>query len=382
MDWILALVVWAFATDNWLDILLAISWLFLAFGWPLNGGGFWRVDQRLPLDPKPLRSQPSVAIIVPARNEAEVIAQSAQGLLQQSYQGEYSLTIANDSSTDDTAKIIDGLDSQILKLVNTPQLPDGWAGKMWALHNGIESAENKEPDYYWLTDADILHGSNVLTNLVAHAENSQLELVSEMVRLRCNTFWEKLLTPAFIFYFTLIYPFRAVNNPVSKIAGAAGGSILITRHALEDIGGIKALKGAVIDDCTLGKLIKGSGRNIWLGFGQRSSSLRGNETLADHWQMVQRSAYTQLGFSPLLLVGAMAGLFFSHVLPLVLFSWPALLIMAAIYWPTLRFYGLSPIWTFTLPISATLFGLMTISSALSHHLGWSNKWRDRQISKS
>ncbi len=373
---------WLFITDNWLHILLAFSWLVLAFAWPLKGGGFWKVDQRLSLTPQKLKAPPSVAIIVPARNEAEVIAQTAQGLLSQNYQGEFTITIVNDSSTDDTAKIVEGLDGKNLTLVNTTPLPDGWAGKMWALYNGIETVEHQSPDYYWLTDADILHKANVLTNLVTHAENNQMALVSEMVKLRCNTFWEKLLTPAFIFYFSLIYPFRAVNDPNSEIAGAAGGSILVRRQALEDIGGIKALKGAVIDDCTLAKLIKGSGRNVWLGFGERSTSLRGNDTLADHWQMVQRSAYTQLGFSPVLLVAAMIGLAFSHILPVLLFSWPALLIMAVIYWPTIRFYGLSPIWALTLPISAILFGLMTISSALSYHLGWSNKWRDRQIAKS
>ncbi len=373
---------WAFLSTYWLDILLTLSWLVLAFAWPLNGGGFWKVDQRLPLNPEPLKNLPKVAIIVPARNEAQVIAQSVKGLLGQNYHGQFSIVIANDSSTDDTAQIVEGLKSDKLTLINTPQLPEGWAGKMWALENGIKAIENQKPEFYWLTDADIFHQPNVLTCLVAQAENNQLALVSEMVKLRCQTFWEKLLTPAFIFYFTLIYPFRAVNDPNSKIAGAAGGSVLIRRQALEDIGGIKALQSAVIDDCTLGKLVKQSGCRIWLGFGERSFSLRGNDTLADHWQMVQRSAYTQLRFSPLFLFGAMAGLFFSHVLPVLLLSWPALLIMAVIYWPTVRFYGLSPIWALTLPISATLFGLMTISSALSYHLGWSNKWRDRQIAKS
>jgi hopene-associated glycosyltransferase HpnB len=360
-----------------LCILMTASWLGLMFLWH----GFWKVDQRLPLRPAPLKHYPKIAIIVPARNEAETITTTASALLAQNYSGAWNLTIANDSSTDNTADILAGLNDARLTTINTAPLPDGWAGKMWALDQGILQAAKQMPDYYWLTDADIIHKPDVLACLVAHAETNRLALVSQMVALRCQTFWEKLLVPAFIFYFSLIYPFRAINNPASAIAGAAGGSILIRRDGLDDIGGIAALKDAIIDDCTLGRLIKHSGRNIWLGFGEASTSLRGYDNLSQFWHMVQRSAYTQLRFSPLLLVAAIAGIAFSHLLPVYLFCWPALLVMAAIYWPTVRFYGLSPLWSLTLPFAAVLFGAMTLTSAAVHHLGWSNKWRGREIGK-
>ncbi len=361
----------------WLCIFATAIWLGLAFVWH----GFWRVDQRLSLIPETLADHPSVTAIVPARNEQETIAISVGKLQAQEYSGNFSIVVANDSSTDNTIQILQKLQAtnQMLSIVDTTALPTGWAGKMWALHQGIKQAENKAPDYYWLTDADIAHQPGVLAALVAHAETNRLALVSQMVRLRCQTMWEKLLVPAFIFYFTLIYPFRAVNNPSSPIAAAAGGSILIRRDALEGIGGIEALKGAVIDDCTLARLVKNSGRSIWLGFGERSESLRGYDALADFWQMVQRSAYTQLRFSPLLLLVAIGGIVVSHLLPALLLCWPALIVMAYIYWPTVRFYRLSPLWSLTLPLAAVLFGAMTVSSALAHHLGWSNKWRNREI---
>lgn len=364
----------------WVCIATILIWLGLAFFWH----GFWRVDQRLSLNPPALASYPSVVAIVPARNEQETIPVSVPKLLAQDYRGDFSIVVADDSSTDNTRSILSELqaglaDEKNLQMVETDALPAGWAGKMWALHQGIEHAATASPDYYWLTDADIAHQPGVLASLVAHAETGRLSLVSQMVRLRCQTFWEKLLVPAFIFYFTLIYPFRAINNPKSAIAGAAGGSILVRRDALEAIGGMMALKDAVIDDCTLGKLIKRSCRNIWLGFGERSVSLRGYDTLADFWQMVKRSAYTQLHFSPVLLFVAIFGIILSHVLPVVFVCLPAMAIMAFIYWPTVRHYGLSPLWTLTLPLAAVLFGAMTISSALAHHLGLSNQWRNREI---
>lgn len=369
----------------WLCTFATAIWFGLALFWHR----FWTVDQRLSLSPATLTNHPSVTIIVPARNEAQTIETTMTSLLGQTYAGKFSIVVTNDASTDNTGDILESLQSSDqaqenkLAIVNGVELPHGWAGKMWALQQAIERAENTSghdgSDYYWLTDADIIHRPGVLASLVAHAQTNRLALVSQMVRLRCQNFWEKLLVPAFIFYFTLIYPFRAINNPSSAIAGAAGGSILIRRDALESIGRIAALKDAVIDDCTLGKLVKQSGRTIWLGFGERSFSLRGYDHLSEFWQMVQRSAYTQLRFSPVLLSIAVIGIIVSHILPLVLLCWPALGLMAFIYWPTIRFYGLSPLWALTLPFAAILFAAMTISSALSHHLGWSNKWRDREI---
>lgn len=364
----------------WLGLCIAVtlSWVVLALFWHR----FWQIDQRLPLTAPQLTNPPSVTAIVPARNEAETIEQCLKSLQSQNYTGEFKIIVVNDNSTDDTGVLIRAMagESETITAIDAAELPGGWAGKMWALDNGVKLArQSNTPTYFWFTDADISHGPGVLSVLVHHASSNRLAIVSQMVKLRARTFWEKLLVPAFIFYFALLYPFRAVNDPASRIAGAAGGSVLVRADALADIGGIEAIRDAVIDDCTLGRMVKASGRKIYLGFGERSCSLRGYDQLADFWQMVRRSAYTQLKFSPLLLGVALFGIVFSHTMPLVQLCIPALAVMAFIYWPVVRFYGLSPFWALTLPVAGTLFGLMTVSSALAHWRGADNKWRGRQI---
>ncbi len=364
----------------WAGIFCIAGWLGLAF----FRHGFWRVDQLLDKTPKDLAKWPDVVAVIPARNEAEQIETVLKALLEQQYPGRFEIIVVNDSSTDDTAEIVKSINGA--RLVNAASLPDGWAGKMWALSEGLRQAEKLKPEYYWLSDADIYHEAGVLKALVGHAETRQTALTSQMVRLKCESFWEKLLVPAFIFYFALIYPFRAINNPASSIAGAAGGSILIKREALDAIGSIAAIKDALIDDCALGKEVKQKGYKIWLGFAEQSISLRGYETLAGFWAMVKRSAYTQLAYSPALLVAAMSGLAFSHLLPVILlFSGYFLLglvawaIMSFIYWPIVKFYHLSPLFAITLPLAASLFGAMTISSAWAHHFGGEKQWRGRDI---
>jgi hypothetical protein len=242
---------------------------------------------------------------VPARDEAATIPFSLTGLIEQRYAGAYEIVLADDSSSDDTVAMAGRLASDAeprLTVVEAGPLPAGWAGKLWTLHRGIEEARPHKPDYYWLTDADIAHKPQVLASLVAHAEAERLALASLMVKLPTRTIWEKLLVPAFIFYFALLYPFRAINDPASRIAGAAGGSLLVRRDALEAIGGIAAIKGAIIDDCALAQAVKGSGRRIWIGLAERSRSLRRYRRLGDFWSMVARSAYPQLDYSPLRLV--------------------------------------------------------------------------------
>jgi hopene-associated glycosyltransferase HpnB len=370
-----------------LSIVTVLIWLGLLVGWH----GFWRADQRPPLKPEPLAKWPSVVAIVPARDEAATIPFSLTGLIEQRYAGAYEIVLADDSSSDDTVAMAGRLASDAeprLTVVEAGPLPAGWAGKLWTLHRGIEEARRHKPDYYWLTDADIAHKPQVLAGLVAHAESERLALTSLMVKLPTRTIWEKLLVPAFIFYFALLYPFRAVNDPSSRIAGAAGGSLLVRRDALEAIGGVAAVKGAIIDDCALAREIKGSGRRIWIGLAERSRSLRRYRRLGDFWSMVARSAYPQLGYSPLWLAGALLGLAVTFIAPPLLLlagggaalaGLIAWILMGWAYTPTVKYHGLSPVWAVTLPIAALLFAAMTIASAVGHYRGQPAQWRGRTV---
>ena len=370
-----------------LGIITVLIWLGLLVGWY----GFWRADQRLPLNPEPLTHWPSVVAIVPARDEAATIPFSLTGLIEQRYAGAFEIVLADDSSSDDTVVMAHRLASDgepKFTVVEAGPLPAGWAGKIWTLHRGIEEARRRQPDYYWLTDADIAHKPQVLAGLVAHAETERLALASLMVKLPTRTFWEKLLVPAFIFYFALLYPFRAINDASSRIAGAAGGSLLVRRDALEAIGGIAVIKDAVIDDCALARAIKGSGRRIWIGLAERSRSLRRYRQLADFWSMVARSAYPQLGYSPLRLALALIGLGVVFMAPpLLLLAGGAAAVAGLIAWalmgwayaPTVNYHGLSPLWAMTLPLAAVFFAAMTIASAVGYYRGRPAQWRGRPV---
>ena len=370
-----------------LGIVSILVWLGLIVGWH----GFWRADQRLQLKPEALGSWPSVVAVMPARDEAATIPFSLTSLIEQRYAGPYEIVLADDSSSDDTVAMAGRLASETeakLTVVEAGPLPAGWAGKIWTLHRGIEEARRRQPDYYWLNDADIAHKPQVLASLIAHAENERLALASLMVKLSTHGLWEKLLVPAFIFYFALLYPFRAVNDPSKPIAGAAGGSLLVRRDALEAIGGIAAIKDAIIDDCALARAVKGSGRRIWIGLAERSRSLRRYRRLGDFWAMVTRSAYPQLGYSPLRLALALLGLGLAFLVPplLLLTAGAAALagliawgLMSFAYAPTVQYYGLSPLWAMTLPLAALLFAAMTIASAIGYYRGQPAKWRGRAV---
>jgi hopene-associated glycosyltransferase HpnB len=372
-----------------LALLTLAIWLGLAFFWH----GFWRADVYLPEDAPAPPQWPAVTALVPARNEAATIAFSVASLMAQDYPGAFDIVVVNDNSEDDTREValaeVDG--SPAVRVVDARPLPAGWAGKLWALNEAAAAAG--KPDFYWLTDADIVHRRAVLAGLVAAAESGRLDLASELVRLRCQTIWEKLLVPAYNFYFALIYPFRAIADPASRIAGAAGGSVLVRRSRIEAIGGFGAIRGAVIDDCALAKAVKQAGGRLALGLARNSHSLRSYDALGDFWAMVKRSAYSQLGFSPLLLAGTLAGL-------LVTFAGPPLIAAAGLaggnlvaalaaglvffvmwwtYRPSVGHFGLSPAWALALPAASLLYGAMTVSSAFSYHCGRDNRWRGRNI---
>ncbi len=364
-------------------------------------GQFWRCDQRLPELLPALTQFPTVHVVIPARNEAEMLPVTLPSLLQQDYPGEVSVILVDDQSTDGTGTIARSVAESLgqqgqLTISVTEPLPPGWTGKLWAMEQGIRQSTSMDssPDYWLLTDADIEHDRQNLRQLVAQAEQQQLDLVSLMVQLRCQSLWEMLLIPAFVFFFQKLYPFRWVNDPRCSVAAAAGGCILIRREALTRIGGIQTLKQALIDDCTLAKAVKSSGSNqagIWLGLSTTTRSLRPYPSLASIWDMVARTAFTQLNYSPLLLLGTLLGMTLIYLvapigaivgsltnnLPLALAGITGWLLMAVAYLPTVRLYGCNPFLAFCLPFIAFLYTLMTLDSALRHWQGRGGAWKGR-----
>ncbi len=385
-------------TDPW-GVLASIAlagWIYLL----VLHGNFWRAGPRLELEatPAPRRGGwPPVVAVVPARNEAEVITRSLSSLLGQDYPGPFSVVLVDDRSDDATAALArrtakDLGAAERFEIVTSAPLPPGWTGKTWALSQGVEQAQALVPNarYLWLTDADIRHDSRELGALVAKAEAGPLDLVSVMVWLSCQSLWERLLIPAFVFFFQKLYPFAWVNDPGRRTAAAAGGSMLVRHSALERAGGVAAIRGAIIDDCALARTIKRGGP-IWLGLADETQSLRPYRGLADIWAMVSRSAYTQLNHSPLLLgvtilgmallylvppVAGIAGVLAKHAgaaVPGVL-AW---LIMAAMYRPALRLYREPTGMALLLPVAALLYCGMTLDSAWRHWRGKGGGWKGR-----
>lgn len=384
-----------------LSLMSGLIWVSLL----LFRGQFWRANQRLDPD---LRLPddypwPAVCAVVPARNEAEVLPQSLRSLLQQTYPGPFNILLIDDQSTDRTGEIAQQIAADLgkhsqLQVIQTTPLPSGWSGKLWALHQGIETvlAELAHPTYFLLTDADIQHDANSLLNLVAKAEQEQRDMVSLMVQLRCQSVWEQLLIPAFVFFFQKLYPFPWVNQPHKQMAAAAGGCILVRRQALIAAGGIETIREALIDDCALAAAIKLTphsqpNRNIWLGLTTNTQSLRSYDTLDSIWSMVARTAFTQLHYSTLLLLGTVLGMFLVYVVPplsilvglylrsisLILSGLAPWALMTLAYLPTIRHYQLSPFWAVSLPLIAVLYNLMTLDSARQHWQGKGGAWKGR-----
>ncbi len=359
-------------------------------------GAFWQVSEVIE-DMSIGNSYPTVCAVIPARNEADLLGKTLKSILCQDYPGTFSIILVDDNSSDGTASIAlktaENLNkTQQLHVINALPLTPGWSGKLWAVEQGIRKASTFNPDYYLLADADIEHDSSNLNRLVTKAVQKNLDLASVMVRLRCESFWERLLIPAFVFFFQKLYPFRWVNDPNKSTAAAAGGCILIRRDALERIGGIESVKQALIDDCALAGAVKSSKNHcIWLGLSSLTHSLREYNSLDTIWDMVARTAYTQIKYSPILLIGTLLGMTLVYLISpialvfgLVTSNWliAALgllgwLLMALAYYPTIRFYHCSPIYAFCLPVIAFLYTLMTLDSALRHWQGRGGAWKGR-----
>lgn len=364
-----------------------VIWLVL---W-LRHGGFWRTDTT-PIPASPA-AWPSVVAIIPARNEAEGIGSAAGSLLAQIYPGRLSVVVVDDESADGTADIAHraaeaaGAADRLTIIQGSPT-PPGWTGKMWAVAQGVAAAAAIDPaaQYLLLTDGDIRHSGRNVAHTVARAEGGAFDLTSLMVRLRCESLAEHMLIPAFVFFFQMLYPFAYVNDPGRPTAGAAGGCMLVRRAALERIGGVAAIKGALIDDCALAAAIKRNGP-IWLGLTNEAHSLRIYGDIGEIWRMVARTAYTQLNYSPLALLGTVLGLCVTFIAPPALFLFGhggasafglmAWVIMGCCYVPILRFYGRSLGWAPLLPVVASVYLGATLDSALQHWRGKGGKWKGR-----
>jgi hopene-associated glycosyltransferase HpnB len=378
------------------DLLLILAsssllvWIVLTF----FRGAFWQLrsfdfdistEQHSPLWPR-------VVAVVPARNEAESIARCVESLVGQDYPGEFQIIVVDDQSEDGTGALALSVahshgGAERVTLLPAADLQAGWTGKLWALQQGVERAKQISLEYFWFTDADIEHAPDTLRRLVARAEGERLDLASLMVLLQARAFPERLLIPPFLHFFLMLYPPKWTADVESKTAGAAGGCLLLRKKALERIGGIAAIRGEVIDDCALARVVKRSGGKIWMGLTRRSVSLRAYATWAEISDLIARTAFTQLGYSVLLLLGTIAGMLLTYVVPpLLAFHpqlpiWPVGLIAWALmiltFLPTVRFYRLSPLWTPFLPLAAIFYSYATCLSAVRYWLGRGGRWKGR-----
>ncbi|NUL03214.1 glycosyltransferase [Streptomyces lunaelactis] len=394
----------------------ALAWIAVgslaAWGWLLLGQGFfWRTDQRLPRRESPAQ-WPDVAIVVPARDEAEVLPVSLPSLLAQDYPGRAEIVLVDDGSSDGTGELARALAERHgglpLRVVSPGEPEPGWTGKLWALKHGIALARAREPEYLLLTDADIAHQPDVLRELVAAARTNGLDLVSQMARLRVASGWERLVVPAFVYFFSQLYPFRWVNKPGARTAAAAGGCVLLRTEAAERAGVPESIRQAVIDDVSLARAVQRTGGRIWLGLAAgsetgappdgvrgRVDSVRPYPRLADLWRMVSRSAYAQLLHSPLLLAGTVVGLALVYLAPPVALcagvfthdaaaAWAgglAWVVMTGTYLPMLRYYRQPPLLAPLLPFTALLYLLMTVDSAVQHYRGRGAAWKGRTYAR-
>ena len=362
--------------------LSLVVWFALLFG----RGFFWlmreRGDRETPPSPD---GWPSVTAVVPARNEADVIVRSLASLLKQDYPGRFRVILVDDQSGDETGTLARSLDNGRLTVLDGAAHPPGWTGKLFAVHQGVEHANPDLPDYLWLTDADISHTPDNLSRLVARAEAGKLVLVSLMAKLHCESFAERFLIPAFVFFFAMLFPFAWANDPNKRLAAAAGGCMLVRREALARAGGIEAIRAEIIDDCALAARLKAQGP-IWLGLTERAVSIRPYPRLADIRAMVARSAYAQLGYSPLVLAGTVLGMAFLYIVPLTgllmgglgalagALAWASMTIM---FQPILHLYRRSPLWGLALPAIGVFYAAFTIDSAVQFWRGRGGMWKGR-----
>ncbi|MFT4583178.1 MAG: hopene-associated glycosyltransferase HpnB [Gammaproteobacteria bacterium] len=347
----------------------------------------WSTRERLELNAS-LKSTDlrEISVLIPARNEAACINETLSLL---SRQGTFAhVVVIDDQSDDDTKCIAENHTIKNLLVVAGTTPPEGWSGKLWALNQGLSFVDSR---YVLLLDADIGLNPGTVATLLNHLEEKQLDMASLMANLHMRVFWEKLLLPPFVYFFKMLYPFALANSAGSQIAAGAGGCVLLRMTKLLEIGGFTSLKDAIIDDCTLARKIKESPGRIWIGLSNDARALRPYQTLSNIWNMVARTAYTQLHYSKALLLVCTLLLIVSYVVPIVaLFNASstvsalgiaAIATMLGTYTPTVRYYQLSPLWVLTLPLAAVLFLAMTWTSAIRYSRGERSRWKNRSYSR-
>lgn len=363
-----------------LGLLALCIWVYLFAA----HGRFWASSPQLP--PCSPTQLPAVDIVVPARDEADLIAPVIASLLAQDYRGAFQVILVDDHSSDATA-LKAGVAPR-LQVIRLTSKPPGWSGKLWALEQGIAAGE---ADLVLLTDADIVHDPRHLSSLVAHLTDGQLSMVSEMVHLNCRSLAERALVPAFVYFFQMLYPFRQVNDVRSRVAAAAGGTVLIRRETLNRIGGIISIRQALIDDVTLAGAVKRVG-GIYLGHSGLARSIRAYPRFVDLWNMIARTAFTQLRYSWIWLIATLAALSlvwwvppweaaFGHDVGRI-FGLSACLLAGLSYLPTLHRYQRSAAWTVALPLIALFYMAATLGSAINHWRGKGASWKSRSYEKS
>jgi hopene-associated glycosyltransferase HpnB len=370
-------------------ILSALIWLYLL----VARGSFFYLrpyDDDLAVHTAPSK-WPSVVAIVPARDEAETIGRSVHSLLEQNYAGEFSVIVVDDHSEDSTAAIAREVAAQRnatgrVRILSASALPARWTGKLWALNEGVRSASTSAA-YLWLTDADIIHAPDALTRLVSRAESERLALTSLMVQLRAETLAERFTIPAFLFFFLKLYPPKWSASSKARTAGAAGGCILLQTATLDRIGGFESIRGEVIDDCALARAVKRSGGKIWMGITRKSLSLRAYHTLREVRDMIARTAFTQLRYSPLFFLATLLGLALTYLAPVALLfvtdtqtrtiSLATWLVMASLFLPTVRFYRVNPLWAPLLSATAAFYAYATLLSVIRYYSHRGAHWKGR-----
>jgi hopene-associated glycosyltransferase HpnB len=366
--------------------LTAVTWSYLT----LDRGAFWRTKSAQPDARDNAAISGGVVAVVPARNEAELVGPVVTSLLNQGVA--ISVVLVDDESTDGTAEVARRASEKAGKadaliVIQSQPLPAGWTGKLWSMHQGIERARASNPTWLMLTDADVLHGAETVANLGLVASHGPYDLVSFMVKLHCESLPEKLLIPAFVYFFFMLYPPAWIRNTRRSTAGAAGGCMLVRAETLERAGGLESIRGAVIDDCSLARLLRQHGGRLWMGLTDQSQSLRRYETFADVEHMVSRTAFNQLKHSSWLLLCTIAGMLITYLAPPLLLltrSRPSIFMGAAAwaamtitYSTIVRYYRLNPAWALTLPLAALFYLGATMHSAVKYWKGSGGDWKGR-----
>jgi hopene-associated glycosyltransferase HpnB len=367
-------------------VLTAVTWSYLA----LARGFFWRTKSAKPPTSDKAGFSGGVVAVIPARNEAELIGPVVTSLLSQSVA--MPVILVDDESTDGTADVARRAAEKAGKadsliVIQSKPLPAGWTGKLWSMHQGIEYARAFNPEWLMLADADVLHGAETVASLGLIAAQGDYDLVSFMVKLHCESLPEKLLIPPFVYFFFMLYPPAWIRDARRSTAGAAGGCMLVRAETLARAGGLEAIRGAVIDDCSLARLLKRHGGRLWIGLTDQSQSLRRYDTFSDIEHMVSRTAFNQLKHSSLLLLGTIAGMVITYLAPPLLLltgnrlailtgaaAWAA---MTLTYSTMVRYYRLNPAWALTLPLAALFYLGATIHSAIKYWNGSGGEWKGR-----